>query len=628
MTVYSKKNIQQILYLVICLIAFSLLWLNYTTNIFQVVENEWFLSWQQDSEALIWERIAIIQNKGILYNAGLLGDYTSQIGLGGTLYGLLSLVISSKYLPTVLYSLNSFLLCVTLFVFLKWCLKEFGLISTITVYIFLFFNQWLLVSARNLYWMTFTFFLPFVCSIHFLSKDTNKSVHIKQWCLVAFSVIFFRAACGFEMISLVMINLEIPVFYYAVKQKWGKCKFLKIFFALVVSAILGFIICMLLHWIQLIFYCNGDIIEATSSILENIAYRTGIGTKKSVNYVSLINESLMAPKLDVIKMYFNEGKPIVFNWNMDLICYVGLLCMILSLIAPNVSTKIYEKQRQLVSLDISILISFLGPLSWFILASAHSYVHTHINYFLWSMPTTLLIAALCGEIIGMLILEFLQKYRWKFFLSIGLVSILGLFFYYDNTKEARTYMEELSVHKPLCYSSDASVYFFDNCLFVKIPSNSIAIPFFFHIYTDLQNFDNHDFRFKTYELELPFWFESKLARIDLTEFNIGIGKIEIGQFDGESRIWSESFCITEPHEINVMPLTDQNWTNGFSNDENYFLADKISVTNNLLIGKKVLLPDGTITTIDDVKIVGEYQWIHTKENIAKFNLSTIKIQGD
>ena len=52
------------------------------------------------------------------------------------------------------------------------------------------------------------------------------------------------------------------------------------------------------------------------------------------------------------------------------------------------------------------LISSLAPLSWHILAKAHSYVHTHMNHILWYSPFLLLIFVFIGLTISRLKISF------------------------------------------------------------------------------------------------------------------------------------------------------------------------------------------------------------------------------
>lgn len=68
--------------------------------------------------------------------------------------------------------------------------------------------------------------------------------------------------------------------------------------------------------------------------------------------------------------------------------------------------------------------SILSPLSWFVLAKVHSYVHTHINHVLWSMPFILLSMAFSGYIIKNLLVDVGRRFS----LGNKLNYICALFF--------------------------------------------------------------------------------------------------------------------------------------------------------------------------------------------------------
>jgi hypothetical protein len=47
---------------------------------------------------------------------------------------------------------------------------------------------------------------------------------------------------------------------------------------------------------------------------------------------------------------------------------------------------------------ITTILSLAAPLSWFVLFKAHSYLHPHLNFIVWQMPTVLLGFGVSGAI--------------------------------------------------------------------------------------------------------------------------------------------------------------------------------------------------------------------------------------
>lgn len=428
------------------------------------------------------------------------------------------------------------------------------------------------------------------------------------------------------------MNLELPLFYYAIKNSWEKKIFIRRFLLLAAAAILGFAVCMVLHIVQLKIYCQGSLGQAIRTVLENISYRTGAFSTIFTFENEVIRESLTVPKLRILDIYINqvyENKYLLGNLRMNAILIITLILFLFSFISKNICHRIYAVQKKLLSLDTMICVSLLGPLSWLLLATGHCFIHIHINYIMWSMPTIILISVLFGKILVELAKEMLgYPKRYIILTFLAIVSIV-LYLYYDGTKPGRIYTESVKTEgKLLSKNSYASIYLLNDRMYILSNRETSDVNFFFHIYIDDVEFINRDFSFEKYEKKMPFWSQTRIAEINLEKEDLGNGNIEIGQFKGEDRLWEEEIILLAPNEVEVLPLTDANWTNGYQNSGNYFLVKTPSSFNTLLVGQKIALPDGTSTVIDEVKNEGDYQWIHTVDNIEKFCLSKINIEKD
>ena len=250
---------------IIALILFALLIANYLTNCFNIVEPYRFDNWQLDSESLIKGRIFVIEHFGFLKDFGLLQmsagyekgfadyetltPYFSQLGFAGTVFGAIKTVFHSI---DFCYFFNVFILCVLLFALLKWMYDEFGKIPALAGYVAMFCSGWMIVSARNLYWITFTLILPFVISA-FIIKQEEKTgkISVLLWALFIFTAVFFKSGCGFEFITCALINSVLPIIYYAVKNKWNVVKIIKTFFIIGFAGLTGFLAAIGLHILQL-----------------------------------------------------------------------------------------------------------------------------------------------------------------------------------------------------------------------------------------------------------------------------------------------------------------------------------------------------------------------------------------
>lgn len=74
--------------------------------------------------------------------------------------------------------------------------------------------------------------------------------------------------------------------------------------------------------------------------------------------------------------------------------------------------------------------------------------------------------------------------------------------------------------------------------------------------------------------------------------------------------------VNIPGSIDVADFNDDNWTNGYSNYENCFLAADVSLENCMLAGEKIVLQDGRATVITNTEVVGGYQRIYTADDLS------------
>lgn len=395
--------------LIFGIILFWLLFVNYRENWFHIIEEAWFDSWQLDSEELVVRKIQEVMELGPKHIGGFLGsighEYPQQIGLQGIIYSFISTVVGGKEVSSVLslfYSFNVLMMCGILFLYLLWVYREFGCVTTFFTYILICLNSWLLVSARNLYWITFTLFVPFLGTLLlFQWEEKNGKKYSNIIAIFIFISIALRCACGYEFISTVMVSVELPLIYYAVKSKWELTVAVKRFLTNGLAALFSFISVLVMHIIKSGVYYN-SFSRAISILTNTVAKRTGFGNLESVSEIYM--PSLEASKWSVLYKYLFAQRPLLGGMHMGGIVVVLLLLMLLMKIKKFDTVQLYCKRSQLKALSITFYLSLVAPISWYVLASAHSYIHLDINYILWSLPTLLLgdvfFVEMCRELLS------------------------------------------------------------------------------------------------------------------------------------------------------------------------------------------------------------------------------------
>jgi len=635
-------NYKKAIVYVMVISAFWLMCINYCTNYFNIVDSEWFNDWQVDSEWLVKQRLVDDDIKGLRYNYGLLGEYpskpapykysnvhgvyTGQIGLQGLFLGV---IYRLSHSVQVCYWIETILLVICVFFILYWLAKEINLGTAIATYFIMFFNNWIIVSARNLYWSIWIIILPTVIMLLFLHIEEksrkNMAVIIA---MLEFICIFLKSGCGYEFVSLAMINVELPIFYYSYKNNWSASKTIKRIALFGVSALSGFLLAISINITQVYFYYNKSFNMAINSIVSRVAYRTGLG--EWGQYGNRITDSLNASKFSVLEKYFNEGIPIFFDFHMDILLMFILIGIAFALISKKYSPSIGQARNNIIALDRMSFVSFFGPISWFLLASGHSFIHTHICYLLWSLPFLLFASASFFSTILLLIKDnfIIQKRRSIIVFSIILISIFSL--YINNfsyiTKQVNT-AKQLGMN---IYTSDmVNVYLYKSKIYyICSPENNNRYIFFLHFYTtdseakqfSYAGFVNKDFKFKNFEVALPFWEKDHVAIVNLPD-NYFVDSIETGQWDHltNKRFWEIKKEIYDYQDnivsFTVSNLNDDNWENGSNRTKNILSVESDDASMEYLSNKNIEVDGNIKAAIIDVQRVGGYYYIYTNKHI-------------
>ena len=122
---------------------------------------------------------------------------------------------------------------------------------------------------------------------------------------------------------------------------------------------------------------RGDtILEGLQSIYELDVKRRTYGNPEA--FAKSFRDSLSASPLAVIKTY-------IFAWKTEFLKGIpGSAFYILVILSVVTIFYEYYANHQNKARDAGLFLAFLmPPLSWFVLAKAHSYVHTHMNFVLW-----------------------------------------------------------------------------------------------------------------------------------------------------------------------------------------------------------------------------------------------------
>jgi hypothetical protein len=139
----------------------------------------------------------------------------------------------------------------------------------------------------------------------------------------------------------------------------------------------------------------------------------------------VFRRSLESSISEVILKYWNGkafdlqsifGKFTVITFGEIIIVLIVFISIFVLLNFRNKFKLVYDKEQK--SLLFALSISSLAPLSWYVLAKGHSFIHTHMNHILWYSPFMLLIFIFIGLTISRL------KFSYKQIFSVSLIIII------------------------------------------------------------------------------------------------------------------------------------------------------------------------------------------------------------
>lgn len=422
---------------------------SFKSNIFNTASN-YFDYFQYDSESLVVGRLMLSERDGVTAHAGFLGKvkpvppnedpfwfqyesyckkngfndyeaYYSQPGMQAFFYGIFCKItgVTGERALTFFYWLISLFTAMIFTLFLMWVQVRWGLVTAVFTFITILFSQWVIYFGHNLFWVLGIFYLPFVASLWFLQCAESR---IKRPLLMTFLLVFstMLLKClftGFEYITTTSIMSVVPWVFFGIMHKWNLKSFLSRFFSVSAGIISAVSITILWLSIQLSFV-KGSLSEGFKYILYSLNKRTYSAGNASID--SSFKESLDSNVFDVLAAYWNGTAVDLSHWFDNPFmqyfskisfgtCIIIFLVISFIVVTSNSIKSFPAFRRQQIALIITLWVSLLAPLSWFIIFKGHSYVHTHMNHIVWHMPFMLLGAVLTGSTVYFFVRNLFQQ---------------------------------------------------------------------------------------------------------------------------------------------------------------------------------------------------------------------------
>ncbi|CDS53110.1 hypothetical protein [Polaromonas sp. CG9_12] len=626
----NKKTIKLFFAFILTVIAAA----SFQNNFLGFADQSFFTSFQRDSEAFVLGGIVAddyeLDKKGAnlggvaknypykypdnildaydIFLNGVKGvtpnfaPYLSQYGIQSIIFSKIHSLFGLKKLPQ-LQIINSVLLAiVVVWLFFLYCDiydNRFSVIFLITMIT----SPWVISFARNLYWMPFLWFLPAVFSA-LLYQQSRRLHRLLLLFAIAFSV-FLKSLAGYEYLSTITLFacsvFVVAPFFNNSNRSWSNN--LKSFIFVFSACVIGFICALLIHANMR----DESIVAGLKSIFFNDVMRRTYGD--SSLWDSGLKKSLESNPLSVIKTYMT-------SWTTPLVMWLpgSIFKFLFGFVVFGLTYSYFRKSRDWQKNLVLTAFFFIVPVSWFVLAKAHSFIHTHMSYVLWYFG---FIQALIYVSIGLIILLLQDLLRlknisqWKrpslsiFILFIVLFATVGGYFIKSNEefdKKADILssglfkMYKLKEGFSIYLSGNGSIIYFNmNCKHLDLTQR-----FFLHVYREnvegvtggASAFENLDFDWYDFKITSPNLL-SKYHGACMSVRSVsddGFNSISTGQFrlDGP-RIWQEDIDFRPKVKLDkIIPsdLNDENWQNGVSK-----VGPGFVIPNNYLTKKSLKVGD-------------------------------------
>ena len=311
-------------------------------------------------------------------------EYESQFGLQGFIFRAISKFtdynITIKELNVLCGIITA--LTMTIIVFLMGI--KYNLLLAVIYYLTFLLSPWIVNFARNLYWVEFTWFIPMAIGLFCSININNKICRFISYLLAFFSILI-KCLCGYEYISTIMLSMItflvidfIVLMFLGEKDKTiedsDKKKLLfNTIFILGISALLGFVVALSIHGSL---RGDGDIIKGVISIYNNDIVRRTFGETSSGMLGNIPIVGFIVECCIVVIRYFIFGTEIITG-------IPGIFFIVFATFPILFFIDDFLDKKINIKIVAMYLMTFIGPISWFILAKNHSMNHTHLSFVLW-----------------------------------------------------------------------------------------------------------------------------------------------------------------------------------------------------------------------------------------------------
>lgn len=322
----------------------------------------------------------------------------------------------------------SFMLALVITVICRQIYRHFSRASAIAFFLLFLLSPWIVLFSHNLYWVTFTWFIPIAIAFYFASRIQYDQKNLIIMSALLFIAFFVKFLCGYEFISTFSLASASPFVMIGMKNSQRfRLVFRNVVIVFLVS-VAAFISALTVHVISLqkagydsqkiIFNIvskrtvSGSPEETAQRIIDDSdpnesrerlegRYKSILASLKASRtevFAKYLHNDEMLPWLCRLRPYetdfgqarasIKEMKSLQFSQVMTVENSKMLIRMIPYLMNKAtlvilIALAIYLTKSRISTDGIPLAFSFLAPLSWLVLAKSHCYAHTYMNHVIW-----------------------------------------------------------------------------------------------------------------------------------------------------------------------------------------------------------------------------------------------------
>jgi hypothetical protein len=629
-----KKNVFVLLLASFAAVLFLAFFASFQYNYFKFADQAIFSTFQKDSEAFViggivadnlniekygWNLGGVGLNGVYKYPDSLMDGYAvfsgeaaprsiifepyrSQYGVQSVFFSWLNSYQVFKDLSS-LQGVNVSLLAIVI-IALGFCYARiYGFLFASIFLLTMIGSPWIISFSRNLYWVSFLWFLPALfATLIYLNKNIYWRVFFALCVVLS---IFIKSLAGYEYLSSITL-FACSVFCVAPffnGPKHALRKNLTLCILVFLACVLGFVCALLVHAGM-----RGDTIYSglVNIVEQDVKRRT---YAESTSFGPALEGALSSSPFSVVFTYIEVwATPLIFGIPGSFFKYLIVFVIFGFLCRAAISKKLDKKYL------VMIVFFFSVPVSWFVLAKGHSFVHTHMNYVLWyfGFVQALLYVAM------VFVFDFVRGMSFKrLALSVCLIGA-GFSIYYisksiENNRNLDLELKSVMLNSGGGHSSEAGfevyvtlageiIYYKKDC-----SPASVSKRFFLHLFHDVKNenegrdvvkgFDNLDFIWEDYKLAGPGFFSKYrggcIAKIKLP--SVYIDRISTGQFEFSdprfARFWQLDVDLNafRQRRLSAENVSDSNWVKGVSRSSaSFFVENTFANRQSLKLGANLV----------------------------------------